>query len=189
MPSFIISSSLNKNRDQSNMQLSIFLMVLVSLFTLELIPFIHEAVILPFTSFVAYISAAVASFFDSTIQADGIVMRSLANGTAVKIMPGCNGVEAMICLAAAIIAFPASWMQKVVGLFMGFTAIQLLNIVRIISLFYLLQWNKDWFEWAHLYIWQALIILDALIIFILWVRWLPLDPDHEDDVKGEYEAS
>ncbi|HIP95440.1 MAG TPA: exosortase H, partial [Leucothrix sp.] len=53
------------------MQLSTFLMVLVSLFTLELIPFVHEAVIVPFTNLVAYVSAAVASFFDSSIQAEG----------------------------------------------------------------------------------------------------------------------
>ena len=176
------------------MQLSTFLMVLVSLFTLELIPFVHEAVIVPFTNLVAYVSAAVASFFDSSIQAEGIVMRSLKNGTAVQIMPGCNGVEAMICLAAAIIAFSSTWKQKIVGLITGFFAIQALNIVRIISLFYLLQWNKEWFDWAHLYIWQALIILDALIIFILWVRWLPAEPDDEngkddtDNLSG-YEAS
>jgi len=174
------------------MQLSTFLMILVSLFTLELIPFIHEGVIIPFTHFVAYISSQVASIFDGSIQADGIVMRSLKNGTAVKIMPGCNGVEAMICLAAAIIAFSAPWKHKIIGLITGFFAIQVLNIVRIISLFYLLQWNKEWFNWAHLYIWQALIILDALIIFILWVRWLPADSDDKNDknnISGEYEAS
>jgi len=168
------------------MQLSTFLMILVALFTLELIPIVHESIIIPFTGFVAYISAGVASFFDSSIQAEGIVMRSLETGTAVKIMPGCNGVEAMICLAAAIIAFTSTWMQKIIGLIAGFIAIQLLNIVRIISLFYLLQWNKEWFEWAHLYVWQALIILDALIIFILWVRWLPAENVDRED--GEYEA-
>ncbi len=50
---------------------------------------------------------------------------------------------------------------------------ELLNIVRIISLFYLGQWNQDVFEWAHLYIWQALIMLDVLIVFLLWLRLLP----------------
>lgn len=52
---------------------------------------------------------------------------------------------------------------------------ELLNIVRIISLFYLGQWNQDVFEWAHLYIWQALIMLDVLIVFLLWLRLLPAD--------------
>ena len=48
-----------------------------------------------------------------------------------------------------------------IGLALGFLAIQALNVVRIISLFYLLQWNPVWFEWAHLYLWQALIMLDG----------------------------
>jgi len=45
--------------------------------------------------------------------------------------------------------------------------------VRIISLFYLGQWDRTWFDWFHLYLWQALIVLDALVVFLLWLRWLP----------------
>ncbi len=52
-------------------------------------------------------------------------------------------------------------------------AIQALNIVRIVSLFYLGQWNRHWFEWFHLYLWQALIVLDALVVFLVWLRSLP----------------
>ena len=41
----------------------------------------------------------------------------------------------------------------------------------IISLFYLGQWNMTAFvQWAHLYIWQALIMLDVLIVWLIWVR-------------------
>ena len=53
-----------------------------------------------------------------------------------------------------------------------------LNIVRVISLFYLGQWDRHWFEWAHLYVWQALIMLDVLIVWLVWVRTLPRDDDH-----------
>ena len=50
-----------------------------------------------------------------------------------------------------------------------------LNIVRVISLFYLGQWNFEVFEWAHLYVWQALIMLDVLVVWLVWVRMLPRD--------------
>jgi hypothetical protein len=43
----------------------------------------------------------------------------------------------------------------------------------VISLFYLGQWNMQVFEWAHLYVWQALIMLDVLIVWLIWVRTLP----------------
>jgi hypothetical protein len=28
------------------------------------------------------------------------------------------------------------------------------------------------FEFAHLYLWQALIMLDVLVVWLLWVRYL-----------------
>ncbi|MGH8498564.1 MAG: exosortase H [Methylococcales bacterium] len=155
------------------MYLLVFASVLILLYAAELLEPVREAVIMPFTALIAQVSAGIVQLFDPAVDASGIVLRNVNNGAAVAILPGCNGVEAMICLTAAIIAFPASLYHKFVGLACGFAAIQTLNIGRVISLFYLLQWNREWFEWAHLYVWQALIILDALIVFLLWVRILP----------------
>lgn len=42
-----------------------------------------------------------------------------------------------------------------------------------ISLFYLGQWNMTTFEWAYLYLWQALIMLDVFIVFLLWLKFAP----------------
>ena len=41
------------------------------------------------------------------------------------------------------------------------------------SLFYLGQWNQVAFEWFHLYLWQALIILDAMVVWLIWLRKMP----------------
>jgi len=150
-----------------------FVMILLALFTIELMGPVQTWVIEPFTAAVAKVSAIVLQAFDSTVQAQGIVLRNIETGAAVSIQPGCNGVEAMIVVLAAIIATPASWKYKLIGIGLGFLAIQALNVVRIISLFYLLQWDPVWFEWAHLYLWQALIMLDGLIVYLLWVRMLP----------------
>ena len=43
-------------------------------------------------------------------------------------------------------------------------------MVRVISLFYLGQWNLALFEFAHSYLWQALIMLDVLVVWLVWVR-------------------
>ena len=72
-----------------------------------------------------------------------------------------------------MLAFPSPWKHKLIGIVIGFFAIQTLNLVRIISLYYLQRWNHNWFEWFHLYLWQALIILDALVFWLVWLRWLP----------------
>jgi exosortase H (IPTLxxWG-CTERM-specific) len=123
-------------------------------------------------------SAGLVTVFDPGVTATGNVLRSTTNGFAVSIEAGCNGVEATIVLVAAMLAFPAPWQKKLTGLAAGIVAVQGLNVVRVISLFYLGQWNYDVFEWAHLYVWQALIMLDVLIVWMVWVRLLPRDaPD------------
>ena len=91
----------------------------------------------------------------------------------MRIERGCNGLEAVIILFAAMFAFPAPFKNKLIGFTIGFFAIQLLNLVRIISLYYLGQWNYTAFEWFHLYLWQALIIIDALVVWLIWLRTLP----------------
>jgi exosortase/archaeosortase family protein len=60
---------------------------------------------------------------------------------------------------------------KLVGLAVGLVAVQAVNLVRIISLFYLSQWSQPVFEFAHLYLWQALIMLDVVVVWLLWMRW------------------
>ncbi len=155
----------------------LFIVIVVSLFALELYKPVQDAVILPFTGLLAAISAYIMQVFDADVISQGDIIRSSANGVAVKIAAGCNGVEAVIVLFAAIFAFPSKFTHKIYGFILGFFGIQLLNLVRIISLFYLLQWDKTWFDWFHLYLWQALIIIDALVLWLIWLRFLPKDED------------
>ena len=83
---------------------------------------------------------------------------------------GIGLLQATLVLLAAILAFPAPWRHKAIGLVIGVVAVQALNIIRVISLFYLGQWSMLAFEWAHLYLWQALIMLDVLIVWLIWIR-------------------
>jgi exosortase H (IPTLxxWG-CTERM-specific) len=151
----------------------LFLVLQAVLFGAELTPWVQAYAVVPWTNALAAMSASLVTLFDSGVVATGKVLQSNANGFAVSIEAGCNGVEATIVLIAAMCAFPAPWKSKLIGLAAGFVAVQGLNIVRVISLFYLGQWNYAAFEWAHLYVWQALIMLDVLIVWLVWVRTLP----------------
>jgi exosortase H (IPTLxxWG-CTERM-specific) len=75
-----------------------------------------------------------------------------------------------------MLAFPAPAKHRAIGIVAGLCAVQALNVVRVISLFYLGQWSAEAFEWAHLYVWQALIMLDALVVWLVWIRTLPRSP-------------
>ncbi len=151
----------------------LFVTLLIALFGFRITNFAREHVTLPFTGILADVSGWLIMLFDPNVETEGIIIRSLTNGFAVGIAPGCDGIEAVIILVAAVGAFPAPWKHKLVGILIGFIAIQALNLVRIISLFYMGQYSPVAFEWFHLYLWQALIVLDALAVWLIWLRYLP----------------
>ena len=150
-----------------------FLFLQALLFGAELTPWAQTYFVAPWTNTLAALSADIVRFFDPRVVADGKILQSADGSFAVSIEAGCNGVEATIVLIAAMLSFPAPWKRRLLGLAFGVIAVQGLNIIRVVSLFYLGQWNFDAFDFAHRYVWQALIMLDVLIVWLLWVRTLP----------------
>ena len=163
----------------------VFILVQLVLFGIELTQPVQQHVVLPVTAALARVCAWAVSLFDPGVVSYGKVLMNPKNGFAVSVEPGCNGIEAFIVLTAAIIAFPAPWKHRLWGLLIGFFAVQLLNIIRVISLFYLGQWDMDVFDFAHEYLWQALIMLDVLVVWLVWVRAgskAPASPPQEPPV-------
>jgi len=154
--------------------LIIFLLILGGLFALELTP-LGQALVLPWAASLAGLSASLIALFDPKVITYGNIIQSQTNGFGVAIEAGCNAVEACIVLAAAILAFPSPWRHKMLGLVIGMVVVQVVNILRIISLFYLGQWRMDAFEFAHLYLWQGLIMLDVLVVWLIWIRAMPIE--------------
>jgi len=150
----------------------VFSLTLLALFSLEMLSSVQLAVIQPFTGLLASVSANLIIPFDDAVVASGRVIEHTTNQFAVSIEAGCNGVEATIVLIAAVAAFPATLKQKCSAILLGFIAVQAMNLLRIISLFYLGQWNLDVFTWTHLYLWPVLIMLDVLVVFIVYLRYL-----------------
>ena len=90
-------------------------------------------------------------------------------GFAVEMRDGCNAVNVTILLCAAVLAFPASRKLKLLGIGAGTLIIQVVNIFRFISLYYLGQYSTAWFDFAHAYLWESLIVLDTMVVFWYWV--------------------
>ena len=151
----------------------IFLAIQTGLFAAELTP-PGQALVIPWTATLARFCVMLVTLFDPHVIAYGKVIQSQSTGFGITIEAGCNAVEACIVLIAAILAFPAPWRHKVRGVAIGIVAVQGVNVLRIISLFYLGQWRMDAFEFAHLYLWQALIMLDVLVVWLIWIRAMPV---------------
>jgi exosortase H (IPTLxxWG-CTERM-specific) len=91
-----------------------------------------------------------------------------SNAFTVNIENGCNGLETALLLAAAVLAFPASWRQRLAGFFLGFALIEGVNLIRVVSLFWIGAHRPRWFGSAHTLVWQSLVVLAGVGIFVLW---------------------
>lgn len=147
-----------------------FVLFLAGLYALVAIHPVNDAVILPFTSFLVKVSAAILTATGEMVSTQGTVIRSSL--FAVDVKNGCNGIEAALLLLAAMLAFPAPPKARVAGIAAGLLAIQGVNLVRIVSLFWLGAHHRDVFDLFHAAIWQTLLILLAVGIFLAWGRRL-----------------
>lgn len=125
-----------------------------------------EAFVKPFTNLVAKAGGAVCSALGENTSMTGTIIRSPR--FAVDIKNGCNGLETMFIFAAGVLAFPSPWKPKLLGLLVGMAAIQLVNLVRIVALFFTGVFFPELFEQSHTVVWQAIVVLAGVLFFLLW---------------------
>lgn len=140
-------------------------------FLLQVLPFVDRELVAPFILGITTVAGQLIDVFGGSVEIIRDHLRSPVNGFAVKVDNGCSGLEATILVCAAVLAFPTTWKMRAVGVVACSAAILGVNLIRIISLFYIGQYSMAWFEWAHLYAWDILIMVDGIIALILWIRY------------------
>ena len=146
--------------------LAVFLALLAAGFALVAWNPVNDRVIEPFTAGIAVVSGATLDLIGQDVTMRGTVIRGPR--FTVNIRNGCNGVEAMLIFLAAVLAFPAPWKARAVGLALGVVAIQAVNLVRVVALFLTGAYLPDLFDASHTVVWQSAVILAAVLLWILW---------------------
>ena len=156
-------------RERMRRFLIIFPICLVVGFGLLLAPF-SQPPVKGFTDGVVTVCAAIVRLFGGQAKAVKDVLLNPVTGYSIQVEDTCNASNVTVLLWAAILAFPATWKQKIAGLIGGTAMLHAVNLLRIISLFYIGQHRPAWFQFTHLYVWESLIMLVTLAIFWTWVQ-------------------
>lgn len=143
-----------------------FFAALVAFYILIAVPAVNDHVIVPFTEVVVRTAAAILRVMREPIVIGGTVIRT--PGFALDVRNGCNGVEAMMLLASAMIAFPATFRSRLSGLLVTSVAVQLLNLIRVSSLVWMGEHHRHAFDVVHVAVWQTVVILAAVSMFLFW---------------------
>lgn len=143
-----------------------FLGLLVVFYLLVASHPVDRAVIVPFTSVIARVSAGVLNVLGERVTVSGTEIRS--GLFAVQIENGCNGVETALLFGSAVLAFPAPWRRRLIGLLLGFVAIEIINLVRVVTLFWVGAHRPAFFSASHTVLWQSAVVLCGVLLFLLW---------------------
>lgn len=84
---------------------------------------------------------------------------------------GCNGLDAVLLYSIAVLAFPAPWRKKVLGIIGGSLVIQIINVLRIAALAYSAMYYREVFEDMHLFVAQGMMIAVDFGIFLIYLDY------------------
>jgi exosortase/archaeosortase family protein len=120
----------------------------------------------------AWVSNAILNAFHQDTRVLGLTIESPDSPQyAITVQRGCDAVEPTWLVCAAVLSFQTSWIRRFLGILAGIIILQALNLVRIVTLYWIgLHWPA-FFNTAHMEIWPVTFILIAIILFVYWREW------------------
>ncbi len=115
---------------------------------------------------VTQMSGAILSVFEDSLRVSGYSISSPRYSLAIA--RGCDAFEPCALFVSGVLAFPAPWLSKIPGALLGTLAIMVMNLVRIVSLFYIGAFWPRAFHIMHVDVWQTLFILLAILFWTYW---------------------
>jgi exosortase H (IPTLxxWG-CTERM-specific) len=125
----------------------------------------------PIIAFYAAVSAKILTWLGyNTSVTGGTVLFSTACSLNVK--RGCDAIEATALFISAVLAFPAPYKRKIIGILIGVFLLMTVNFLRIITLFITNVKYPSLFNFMHDQLWQIIYIAIAVLMLIIWLQTL-----------------
>jgi exosortase family protein XrtM len=86
----------------------------------------------------------------------------------LHILRGCEGVEMLFLVAAAVLAFPAPWRRQVSGLLIGVLICWIASVLRVVGLYYTLRYAPGVWEPVHGIVAPLFSVALAGMYFLAW---------------------
>lgn len=161
----------------------LFAILMGFFYSITFIPYVSNRVFPAYMRFNAQASVVILNVFGEGADTRGTMVTSPR--FSVDIQHGCDAIEPSALFIAAVLAFPASMYSKLPGLLLGTVALGLVNLIRIVTLFYTGIYYPRGFESMHVDVWQPIFILLALVFWVMWAWWATRSRTSQSDVSGE----
>jgi exosortase/archaeosortase family protein len=115
----------------------------------------------------AKLAGGAVGLFDRSVHVTGT---HIVGRMAMDFALSCDAMDVYILFAAATVAFPARWRSRASALLPAFGALILLNVLRIVTLYFIGVYFPSRFELFHMQIWPLIIVVLATGSFLAWAR-------------------
>ena len=131
---------------------------------------VNDSLVEPYTAFVARMAGVVLRGMGEDLTVRGCLLTSPR--FSVSIFNGCNGLITTMILVTAVLAFPTSWRARWIGIAGGIAGVQIINMIRIVSLYYIGVYFPRYFNSAHVVVWQSIVILFGIALWVAWANYV-----------------
>ena len=97
------------------------------------------------------------------------LLKDLAKHSGVLVGDNCNGFKLFSIFSIFIIAFPGNLLSKFIFIPIGMVLIHLANIIRVMALLLINDYNPAYLDFNHDYTFTLFVYL---VIFLLWLYWI-----------------
>jgi exosortase family protein XrtM len=115
-------------------------------------------------------AVALVNWLTPTVHAQASADTVQSYGGGLKVINGCEGVEAAFLLVAAFLVAPISWRSRMLGVSWGLPFVFVVSEARILALFYSHRSNPALFDLLHSTVTPLAVILAVCAYFYAWLR-------------------
>lgn len=99
---------------------------------------------------------------------EGLNVMRFANNKALLVAESCSGLKQFFQVLVLLVLYPGPWLKKIWYIPLGFVAIHITNLVRVVFLSLWMAYDVPYWDFAHDWIMRPMYYI---VIFALWYVW------------------
>lgn len=134
----------------------------------------------------SFVGGLFVSYLEAVAQVSATVLRLLGEQITISdatvsgrfsyvVVVDCAALDVQALFVAAVLAFPSPWKSRLIGLVSGIAAIFVINIARLVVLYYAGASSLELFNTLHEEVFVLAIVCLVCGLFLMWARWATLN--------------
>jgi exosortase/archaeosortase family protein len=91
------------------------------------------------------------------------------DGFSYRITYVCAGIRPALLILITLLVMPASWTSRIAGMCVAVAGIEILNLLRLVHLYWTGVTDPNAFQMAHRVTWNIVAVIAVLVFLAVWL--------------------